>query len=169
MSASLTCTQQTSFQVSGELFWGAGAGSIVPVRARWLSKRALWLTLAMVVFVPACAVAAKWQITRASDGNDLSYVYSVMWPIFGLLVIYFWWMLIHTDFDTVGLRGMQNRANHQQLPPPVDPVVQPEPSLLSTVDVDPELAAYNKRLAALSERGAKTWRNTETVVARRAQ
>jgi hypothetical protein len=121
----------------------------------------------MVVFVPGCAVAAKWQITRAADGNDLSYLYSVMWPAFGLLGVYFWWMLIHTDFDTVGLRGMQNQASHQELPVPADPVMPPAP--MSSDDIDPELAAYNERLAALSERGAKTWRNTETVVARRAQ
>ncbi len=138
------------------------------MRARWLSARALWLTLAVVVFVPACAVAAKWQISRAADGNDLSYLYSVMWPIFGLLGIYFWWMLIHTDFDTVGLRGMQNRANpgrvcrHQWIS---NVQAAPEPAVSS--NEDPELAAYNARLAALSERGAKTWRNTETVVARR--
>lgn len=163
MSASLTCTQQTSFQVSGELFWGAGAGSIVPVRARWLSKRALWLTLAMVVFVPACAVAAKWQITRASDGNDLSYVYSVMWPIFGLLVIYFWWMLIHTDYDTVGLRGMRAREQKPALAASPVPVTATPPMPSSD---DPELDAYNARLAALAERGPKTWREPETVVAR---
>ena len=34
---------------------------------------------------------------------------------------------------------------------------------------DPELAAYNARLAALAAKGPKTWRNPESVVARRAQ
>lgn len=139
------------------------------MRARWLSKRAVWLTLAVIVFVPACAVAAKWQITRAADGNDLSYLYSVMWPSFGLLGLYFWWMLIHTDFDTVGLRGMQNQMNQQDLPAPPSPETHQAAAPLSTDELDPELAAYNARLAALSKRGAKTWRNTEAVVARRPQ
>ena len=58
------------------------------------------------MFVPGCAVAAWWQINRAADGNQLSYLYSVMWPAFGVLGLYFWWMLIHTDYDSVGLKGM---------------------------------------------------------------
>jgi hypothetical protein len=123
----------------------------------------------MIAFVPFCGLAAWWQITRAMGGNDLSYLYSVEWPIFAILGVYFWWMLIHTDYEAVGLRGMRNRALSEAVPPPVDPVVQPEPSPLLSDEIDPELAAYNERLAALSERGAKTWRNTETVVARRAQ
>ena len=36
-------------------------------------------------------------------------------------------------------------------------------------DEDPELAAYNARLAALEAKGPKTWRNRETVVVRRAR
>ncbi|HEY2214913.1 MAG TPA: hypothetical protein VGH31_07650, partial [Acidimicrobiales bacterium] len=80
-----------------------------------------------------------------------------------------WWMLIHTDFDTVGLRGMQNQTKHQDLPAPHSPEVHPNPAPVVSGDEDPELAAYNARLAALSKRGAKTWRNTEAVVARRPQ
>ena len=79
------------------------------VRERWLSRRALWLHLSVLVFVPGCAVAAWWQINRAADGNQLSYLYSVLWPAFGLLGLYFWWMLIHTDYETVGLKGMQRQ------------------------------------------------------------
>ena len=56
---------------------------MVFVRERWLSGRALSLHLAVLVLVPACAVAAWWQINRAADGNQLSYLYSVMWPVFG--------------------------------------------------------------------------------------
>ena len=82
---------------------------MAPVRERWLSGRALSLHLAVLVIVPACALAAWWQINRAADGNQLSYLYSVMWPVFGLLGIYFWWMLIHTDFEAVGLKGMQRQ------------------------------------------------------------
>ena len=33
---------------------------------------------------------------------------------------------------------------------------------------DPELAAYNARLAALAAKGPKTWRNRESVVVRRS-
>ncbi len=75
------------------------------VRERWLSGRAISLHLAVLVFVPGCALAAWWQINRAEDGNQLSYFYSVMWPVFGLLGLYFWWMLIHTDYENVGPQG----------------------------------------------------------------
>ena len=55
-------------------------------------------------------MAAWWQITRATDGNGLSYLYSVEWPIFAILGVYFWWMLIHTDYESVGLKGMRNQS-----------------------------------------------------------
>ena len=80
------------------------------VRERWLSARAVSLHAAVLVFVPGCALAAWWQISRAQSGNQLSYLYSVMWPAFAILGVCFWWMLIHTDFDSVGLRGMRRQA-----------------------------------------------------------
>jgi hypothetical protein len=158
-------------------------GNIGLVRDRWLSRRAILLHIGFVLFVPACALAAWWQITRAEDGNGLSYLYSVEWPIFALLSAYFWWMLIHTDYDDVGLRGMRNRERAGQhglgtaLVSPAAPATTPaEPISPMTVQpphetdedaTDPELAAYNARLAELGSNGPKTWRNPETLVARR--
>ena len=79
------------------------------VRERWLSRRAVSLHFAILVFVPGCAIAAWWQINRAAGGNQLSYLYSALWPAFGILSIYFWWMLIHTDFDNAGLKGVRRQ------------------------------------------------------------
>ncbi len=148
--------------------------------------------VAALILVPGCAVAAWWQVNRAADGNQLSYVYSVMWPVFGLLALVFWWLLIHTDYDAVGLKGMLRQQTQEQTPqeqpqaqtqsfdfgasfdadevaasPVTTPYVPEE--LLPDADEDPELAAYNARLAALADDGPKTWRNRETVVVRRAQ
>ncbi len=145
------------------------------MRARWLSQRALWLHLGLIVAVPGCVIAAKWQISRAEGGNDLSYFYSVLWPVFAILAVYFWWMLLHTDFEEVGLRGMRNQANRNEFSPPSEHIVQAGSTVAAAeADTaaeaeDTELASYNARLAALSQRGPKTWRNTETVVARRPQ
>jgi DNA-binding transcriptional regulator of glucitol operon len=136
------------------------------VRERWLSRRAVSLHLAILVFVPGCAVAAWWQINRAADGNQLSYLYSVLWPAFGLLSLYFWWMLVHTDYDNAGLKGVQRQqamATSDDFPVPGGP----QPPV--TVDEDPELAAYNARLADLATQGPKTWRARESVVVRREQ
>jgi hypothetical protein len=156
------------------------------VHERWLSKRAVSLHVAALVVVPGCAVAAWWQVNRAQDGNTLSYFYSVMWPVFGLLGLYFWWLLIHTDYDAVGLKGMRRQQAMAHAParaqgdadtasdvvstsptPPNTVTEAPVPS--PTAQDDPELAAYNERLAELPANGPKTWRNREAVVVRRAR
>ena len=141
------------------------------VRERWLSGRAISLHVAALILVPGCAIAALWQVNRAADGNELSYVYSVMWPAFGLLALVFWWMLIHTDYDNAGLKGMRRQQAEAEDAVAASPLtahfVAEEP--LVSADEDPELAAYNARLAELSAKGAKTWRNRETVVVRRGQ
>jgi hypothetical protein len=145
------------------------------VRERWLSGRALSLHVAVLVFVPGCAVAAWWQINRAAGGNQLSYFYSVMWPAFGILGLYFWWLLVHTDFETVGLKGMRRQEAETTMHSGVE-AVSPAPTTLhleapaaASPDEDPELAAYNARLAGLAAQGPKTWRKKEPVVVRRPQ
>jgi hypothetical protein len=139
------------------------------VRERWLSGRAVALHVALLVIVPGCIIAAWWQVNRAQDGNQLSYLYSVMWPVFALLGIIFWWMLIHTDYDTVGLKGMlRQQASPTQASPAPLPLV-PEATLGTATGDDPELAAYNARLARLASKGPKTWRHREEVVVRRPQ
>lgn len=154
------------------------------VRERWLSARAVALHVAVLVVVPGCAVAAWWQVNRAQDGNQLSYLYSVMWPVFGLLGIVFWWMLIHTDYDTVGLKGMRRQqayptssttgtavrsASDAVTTPPAATPTFPEVPFPSASEEDPDLAAYNARLAELAGKGPKTWRRREEVVVRRPQ
>ncbi len=146
------------------------------VRERWLSRRAVSLHLAILVFVPGCAVAAWWQINRAAGGNQLSYLYSVMWPAFGLLSVYFWWMLIHTDFDNAGLKGVRRQqavlasdgAETAGEAAPAAGTIGAAAPPVSAAD-DPELAAYNARLAELASQGPKTWRARESVVVRREQ
>ncbi len=146
------------------------------VRERWLSKRAVWLHLAVLLFVPGCALAAWWQINRAEGGNQLSYLYSVMWPVFGTLGLYFWWILIHTDYDTVGLKGMRRQQEaassdaHSTVAVTTSTAEMPAPQRDADLAVeDPALAAYNARLAELAAKGPKTWRAREKVVVRREQ
>ena len=141
------------------------------VRQRWLSGRAVSLHAAAIVVVSGCAVAAWWQVHRAQDGNQLSLLYSVMWPVFGILAVCFWWMLIHTDYDTVGLKGMRRQSEHaMQADTPVTvPGTGQTPGAGPGSEQDPELAAYNARLAQLAAKGPKTWRSRDDVVVRRAQ
>ncbi len=169
----------------------------------------MFLHLACLLFVPFCIAATWWQITRAEDGNGLSYLYTFEWPVFAIVGIYFWWQFLHTDYDAVGLKGMRNHAaevptsgvdtdparrlqpatalmttarpgsahlsasaplSSTTATPPTTPTT-PMPADPSTAleDENPELAAYNARLAALSASGAKTWRKPETPIARRPQ
>jgi hypothetical protein len=63
----------------------------------------------MVVVVSGCFLAAWWQATRALGGNGLSWLYSVEWPIFGLLAIAGWWQLLHEDPEAYQARKSRPR------------------------------------------------------------
>ena len=148
----------------------------------------MFLHLGCLLFVPFCVVATWWQITRAQDGNGLSYLYTFEWPVFAIVGIYFWWQFLHTDYDAVGLKGMRNQAVGSPIsdaetdsankvvepatpPPTISSAIppMPAPAPMPLQDEDPELAAYNARLAALSTSGGKTWRKPEAPIARRPQ
>jgi len=66
-------------------------------RQRWFSRRALLLHLEVAIVAPGCVVAGWWQATSALAGNELSWVYTVEWPVFALLAVAGWWYLIHED------------------------------------------------------------------------
>ena len=149
------------------------------VRERWASPRALLLHLAIVLWFPLCLLAGWWQATRALDGNSLSYVYSVEWPVLAIVGVWVWWSLIHTDFDTVGARAQRRMAAQatttqtspggpegpadrtadarSSAPVPASPAAGP---IRHREDEDEALAAYNDRLAALAaDSRPKTWRS----------
>jgi DNA-binding transcriptional regulator of glucitol operon len=112
------------------------------------------LHLAVVVWVPGCLIAGWWQVTRAFDGNGLSYLYSVEWPVFALVGIWVWWSLIHTDPDTVGARAQRRIAAARARAGVTQTTTQRQRD-----DEDEELAAYNDELARLAAEGRpKTWR-----------
>jgi DNA-binding transcriptional regulator of glucitol operon len=112
------------------------------------------LHLAVLVWVPGCLIAGWWQVTRAFDGNGLSYLYSVEWPVFALVGIWVWWSLIHTDPDTVGARAQRRMAAARARAGITETTTQRQPD-----DEDEELAAYNDELARLAAEGRpKTWR-----------
>jgi integral membrane protein len=67
------------------------------VRKRWFSRRALLLHVEVAIVAPGCVAAGWWQATRALAGNQLSWVYSIEWPIFALLALAGWWHLVHED------------------------------------------------------------------------
>jgi hypothetical protein len=158
------------------------SGGAVAVRRRtlWFSKRSLLLHLAVVIWVPGCAVAAWWQITVAMSGNELGWLYAVEWPVFAVLGVLGWWQLVHDDPAVLE----EKRASRRDRPLPGKPalshagagipaadggaaqIVEPTLSRQSVEairraeDDDEELAAYNAYLASLATTGGrKTWRD----------
>ena len=97
-----------------------------------------------------------------------------MWPVFGILGLYFWWMLLHTDYENVGLKGTRRQMQAAAATGASGEAASPSPAAVGAEapaaaagEVDPELAAYNARLAELARQGPKTWRHRESVVVRR--
>ncbi len=106
------------------------------------------LHVALVAWLAGCTAAAWWQIARAGDGNSLSYMYAVEWPVFGVLGVAGWWALLHAE-DISEEEKLQRRAfeEHQRRE-----VFLARES--AAVD-DPSLAAYNEHLAQLADRPKK--------------
>lgn len=139
------------------------------MRQRWFSGRAIRLHVALLIWFPACLIAGWWQVNRAFDGNGLSYLYSVEWPVFALVGVWGWWALIHTDPDTVGRRAQdrmaaatgtgdgEGRSEDAAAAGGGAPVGQ-QP-LRRREEEDEALAAYNDRLADLAARGPQSWRH----------
>ncbi len=137
---------------------------------RWLSRRALILHLALLVWFPGCLVAFWWQVHRALGGNALSYLYSVEWPAFAVAGVWVWWQLVHTEPSPVGRPSRGRIAGIVPAPgsgaqvggaqvgrAQVGGATRPHP-VRRREQEDPELAAYNDRLARLAAEGPKGWR-----------
>ena len=122
----------------------------------WASRRRALATLALLIWLPGCAVATRWQVWIALSGDLLGWVYSIMWPCFALFGGLVWWHLVHDDPETVGTRGLRRL---QQAQPGAQRGPRVPEGVRRAEAEDPELAAYNAYLAELGRRpGSKTWR-----------
>jgi integral membrane protein len=111
------------------------------MRQRWLSPRALLLHVEVLVVAPACALAGWWQATRALAGNQLSWVYSVEWPLFAALAVFGWWHLVHEDPDAYRARRWRAQRQGQELAA-AEPLQSVKP-----VDVEAETVMWAAVLA----------------------
>lgn len=66
-------------------------------RYRRRGAAALRLHLALALALVVCLTAAVFQLIRALGGNDLSWAYTVEWPLFAVFAVYVWWRLLHDD------------------------------------------------------------------------
>jgi hypothetical protein len=67
------------------------------VRRRWFSPRAVLFHFELLIFATGCAIATWWQLSRALDGNGLSWFYTFEWPVFVAIAAAAWWHLIHEE------------------------------------------------------------------------
>ncbi|MBU6233057.1 MAG: hypothetical protein KJS64_02285 [Acidobacteria bacterium] len=111
--------------------------------SKWFNPRALLLHVTLVGWLGGCAAAAYWQVTRAAEGNALSYLYAIEWPVFGIAGIVGWYALINIEKVTEAQE--QARRDYEEK-------MRAEAQAARASDAEsPELAAYNDHLAALAK------------------
>jgi hypothetical protein len=125
-----------------------GAPSLIALEGsfgyRWLSAGALRLHSVLLIVVPGCVAAGWFELTRARDGNELSWVYVFEWPFFAGFAIYLWWRLLHEGDsgrprDTAASEhsARAGATGAWDIERPGEPAA------------DPQLAAWNEYLARL--------------------
>lgn len=112
--------------------------------SKYFSPRAIGLHVAVILWVLLSASAAWWQVGRAVQGNSLSFLYSIEWPVIGVLGILGWFALLNMEKVT----ALQEKAR-QDYEEKMRAEAQAARSIVDENE-DPTLAAYNDHLAELS-------------------
>jgi DNA-binding transcriptional regulator of glucitol operon len=125
----------------------------VTARSRTPVRRP-FVDIAVLLWVAVCGVACYWQVTVALAGDDLGWLYSIEWPVFGIFGIVVWWNLIHDDPEKVGNSALRNGLAHE---PRVNDRSQHETT--RSPSESPDLERYNEYLSALAaSEKKKGWR-----------
>jgi DNA-binding transcriptional regulator of glucitol operon len=119
------------------------------VKSKWWGPRALMLDVTLVIWLAMCASAAWWQVGRAVQGNSLSFMYAMEWPVFGVLGVVGWYAMINMETVTASKeadrRDFEERMRADAL----------AARAASPHEEDPVLAAYNDHLASLATKTKK--------------
>ena len=116
------------------------------VRDKYFSRRAIGIHVALVGWIAMCALAAWWQVGRAIQGNSLSFLYSIEWPLFAILGLLGWYALLNLEKVTEG----QQRAREEY-----EQMMREqarEARQVAAEAEDPALKAYNDHLEELARR-----------------
>ena len=116
------------------------------VRDKYFSRRAIGIHVALVGWIIMCALAAWWQVGRAIQGNSLSFLYSIEWPLFAILGLLGWYALLNLEKVTEGqqrARGEYEQMMREQAR---------EARQVAAEAEDPALKAYNDHLEELARR-----------------
>ena len=113
------------------------------MNSKWFGPRALLLHVTLVGWLGGCTAAAYWQVTRAVEGNALSYLYAIEWPVFGIAGIVGWYALINIEKVTEA----QEQARRE-----FEEKMRAEAQSARQTDAEsPELAAYNDHLQQIAQ------------------
>lgn len=102
----------------------------------------------LLAWVGICGACAIWQVGRAIEGNSLSFMYSIEWPVFGVLGVLGWYALL--NMEKVSEHQEKARRDYEEMMR-----AQAREARESSAEEDPTLAAYNDHLAALSHEPKK--------------
>jgi hypothetical protein len=118
------------------------------VRSKYFSPRAIGLHIALIFWIVTCALAAWWQVGRAIQGNSLSYLYSIEWPVIGVMGVLGWYSLLNAE--KVSEHKEKARREYEEKMR-ADALA----ARRAAEEEDPTLAAYNDHLARLSQEPKK--------------
>lgn len=94
-------------------------------------------------------MAAWWQVGRAIAGNSLSFLYSMEWPVIGVLGVLGWYAMLNmeklTDAEIEQRREYEESMRSQAR----------AAREAQRLDEDPVLASYNDHLAQLGSQPKK--------------
>jgi DNA-binding transcriptional regulator of glucitol operon len=117
----------------------------------------MWHVLTLSAMV-TCGFLAAWQWRRAGSamGSAVNVGYGLQWPVFALFFGWIWWRMLRIE-----LARVREAAPEPQVVPAPRPSLPSGPSPFVhragrvrpvSDDDDPELAEYNRMLAALAAR-----------------
>ncbi len=123
----------------------------------WFSRRALKLHAVILIVVPGFMALCFWQLSRALDGNTLSWAYVFEWPLFAGYAVYMWWRRVHEAPE-----GTPPPASAGEAAGGPDASAPADPARAAQREEDAELAAYNDYLGQLAERDRAQERDRAT-------
>jgi len=122
------------------------------VKSKYFSRRAIVLHFCLFFWVAMCVVAAWWQVSRAVQGNSLSYMYAIEWPCFAVLGVLGWYAMLNMEKVTAS-QEVARREYEEQMRAEARAA-----RAKSEEPEDPTLADYNDHLADLAgEPKKKLW------------
>jgi DNA-binding transcriptional regulator of glucitol operon len=127
---------------------------------RWI----LWHVLTLGAMA-TCGFLAAWQWQRAgsSMGSALNVGYGLQWPVFAVFFGYMWWRFLRMEAAKLAEEPETTAEDAVDAPAAVRVPAEPSPFgprpasyrvVAPSEDDDPEVAEYNRMLAALAARDA---------------